>query len=88
MTRPYVNPEGMELKACNICGYCERFGCEHFAKSSPQTVILPKVRSRPNVELRMRSHVTRVLLAADGKRATGVLYVNERGEEMEQPARS
>lgn len=86
MTRPYVNPEGLELKACNICGYCERFGCEHFAKSSPQTVILPKARSRPNVELRMRSHVTKVLLAPDGKRATGVLYVDEDGQEVEQPA--
>jgi gluconate 2-dehydrogenase alpha chain len=86
MTAPYVNPEGMELMACNICGYCERFGCEHFAKSSPQTVILPKVRGRSNVEMRMRSHVTRVLLSPDGRRATGVLYVNDRGEEIEQPA--
>jgi gluconate 2-dehydrogenase alpha chain len=86
MTRDYTNPEGMALKACHICGYCERFGCEHYAKSSPQTVILPKALARPNVELRTRSHVTRVLLSPDGSRATGVLYIDETGAEVEQPA--
>lgn len=86
MTRAYTNPEGLSLKACHICGYCERFGCEHFAKSSPQTVILPKALGRPNVELRTRAHVTRVLLSADRSRATGVLYVDEAGDEIEQPA--
>jgi len=41
MSQPYTNPEGLKLKPCMFCGYCERFGCEHFAKSSPHTVVLP-----------------------------------------------
>jgi hypothetical protein len=48
MTRPYTNPEGLSLQACTICGFCERFGCEQFAKASPQTVILPRVFEQPN----------------------------------------
>ncbi|MGD9616548.1 MAG: GMC family oxidoreductase [Alphaproteobacteria bacterium] len=86
MTRPYTNPEGLSLQACNICGFCERFGCEHFAKASPQTVLLPKVLAQPNFELRTNAHVTRVLLDNTGRRATGVLYVNAQGQEFEQPA--
>lgn len=86
MTRAYTNPEGLALQPCNICGYCERFGCEHFAKSSPQVCILPKALALPNVELRTRSHVTRVLLDPQRARATGVIYVDASGREVEQPA--
>jgi gluconate 2-dehydrogenase alpha chain len=86
MTKPYTNFEGVSMQACTVCGFCERFGCEHFAKDSPQTTILPKVLSYPNVELRTRAHVTRVLLDSERKRATGVLYVDSAGQEVEQPA--
>ncbi len=86
MTRAYTNPEGLSMQPCSVCGYCERFGCEHFAKASPQTVLLPKVLGDSNFELRTRAHVTKVLLSSDRKRATGVLYIDERGEEIEQPA--
>jgi gluconate 2-dehydrogenase alpha chain len=86
MTRPYTNPEGLFLQPCNICGYCERFGCEHFAKASPQTVLLPKVLAQPNFELRTDAHVTKVLLDNTGRRATGVFYVDAQGNEFEQPA--
>ena len=41
MSQPYTNPYGQSLGACNFCGFCERFGCELFAKSSPQVCILP-----------------------------------------------
>jgi gluconate 2-dehydrogenase alpha chain len=74
------------MRACVICGFCERFGCEHFAKASPQTTILPKALSYPNFELRTRAHVTRVLLDRDRKRATAVRYVDGDGREVEQPA--
>lgn len=86
MTRPYTNFEGVSMRACVICGFCERFGCEHFAKASPQTTILPKALSYPNFELRTRAHVTRVLLDRDRKRATAVRYVDGDGREVEQPA--
>jgi gluconate 2-dehydrogenase alpha chain len=52
LSRPYTNPEGLQLNACVYCGFCERFGCEHFAKASPQTVILPVLLKNPNFELR------------------------------------
>lgn len=87
MTRPYTNPEGVRLEPCMVCGFCERFGCEHFAKSSPQTTILPVLLKQKNFELRAGAHVTRVNLTPDGKRATGVTYIDlATGQETEQPA--
>jgi gluconate 2-dehydrogenase alpha chain len=86
MTRAYRNLEGLELLPCMICGFCERFGCEHFAKSSPQTAILPATLKQPNFELRTRAHVTRVLLDGERRRATGVRYIDAAGREIEQPA--
>jgi gluconate 2-dehydrogenase alpha chain len=85
-SRPYTNPYGAQLGPCNFCGYCERFGCYMYAKSSPQTVILPALLQKPNFELRTRAHVVRVNLAADGKQATGVTYMDAQGREVEQPA--
>jgi gluconate 2-dehydrogenase alpha chain len=87
MTALYTNPEGLTMQPCMVCGFCERFGCEHFAKSSPQTMILPKLMASPNFELRTGSHVTRILLDSDRKRATGVRYIDiASGREIEQPA--
>jgi gluconate 2-dehydrogenase alpha chain len=86
MTRHYTNPEGAELKPCMYCGFCERFGCEHFAKASPETTILPAAMRSPNFELRTQSHVLRVDLDRERGRATGVIYVDARGREIEQPA--
>src|ERR1700676_5216582 len=48
LSQPYTNPEGMKLNACVFCWFCERFACEHFAKSTPQTVILPLLLANPN----------------------------------------
>ncbi len=86
MTREYTNPYGATLKPCNYCGYCERFACEHFAKSSAQLCVLPAALRNPNFELRPLCHVTRVNLSPDGKRATGVTYVDGQGRETVQPA--
>ncbi len=87
MTRAYTNPEGVRLEPCMVCGYCERFGCEHFAKSSPQTTLLPVVLQQKNFELRTGSHVTRVNLTSDGRHATGVTYIDlATGQETVQPA--
>jgi gluconate 2-dehydrogenase alpha chain len=86
MSRPYTNPEGITLNTCTFCGFCERFGCEHFAKSSPQTVLLPVLLKDPRFTLRTGCQVVRVNLDRSGKRATGVTYVDAQGREMEQPA--
>ena len=86
MSRPYTNPEGMTLNPCMYCGFCERFGCEHYAKASPQSVILPKLRQYSNFDLRVDSHVLRINLDSTKKKATGVNYVDSQGREYEQPA--
>jgi gluconate 2-dehydrogenase alpha chain len=87
LSQPYTNPEGMRLNTCTFCGYCERFACEHFAKSSPQTILLPVLLKDPNFELRTGCHVLRINVTDSGKAATGVTYVDARGQEIEQPAR-
>lgn len=85
-SRPYTNPYGARLGPCNLCGYCERFGCFMYSKASPQTTILPVLMRKPNFELRTHSHVTKINLDSSGKRATGVTYVDAQGQQVEQPA--
>jgi gluconate 2-dehydrogenase alpha chain len=86
LSRPYTNPEGLHLQACVFCGFCERYACEHFAKASPQTVILPALLSRSNYELRTNCEVLRINIDSTKKKATGVTYVDAAGAEYEQPA--
>jgi gluconate 2-dehydrogenase alpha chain len=86
LSQPYTNPEGMKLNACVFCGFCERFACEHFAKSTPQTVILPVLLANPNFELRTGCQVQRINLDSAKKHATGVTYIDAVGREFEQPA--
>lgn len=85
-SRPYTNPHGVRLGPCNLCGYCERFGCFMYSKASPQTTILPVLMRKPNFELRTNSHVLKINLDSTGKRATGVTYVDAQGQQVEQPA--
>lgn len=86
LSQPYTNPEGMKLSTCMFCGYCERYGCEHYAKASPQTILLPVLLKDQNFELRTQCQVLRVNLDSTGKKATGVTYVDGAGREFEQPA--
>lgn len=86
LSQPYTNPEGMKLNACVFCGFCERHACEHYAKSTPQTVILPVLLAYPNFELRTGCQVQRINLDSAKKRATGVTYIDAVGREYEQPA--
>ena len=85
MSRPYTNPEGLTLNTCTFCGYCERFGCEHFAKSSPQTVLLPKLLEDERFSLRTGCQILRINRKAN--HATGVTYADAKGEVFEQPAK-
>jgi gluconate 2-dehydrogenase alpha chain len=87
LSQPYTNPEGLTMNTCMFCGFCERFGCEHYAKSSPQTVLLPVLLKDKNFTLRTGAQVLRINLDSEKKKATGVTYVDARGREFEQPAR-
>ncbi len=83
----YVNEYGMQLGPCNYCGFCERYGCLNYSKSSPQTCILDALKRKPNFSYRTNSEVLRVEMAGDGKTATGVTYWDaEAEEEVFQPA--
>ncbi|MBV8361500.1 MAG: GMC family oxidoreductase [Deltaproteobacteria bacterium] len=86
LSRPYVNPLGVKLEQCVFCGFCERYACEHYAKASPQTTMLPVLLQRPNYELRCNCEVLRINLDSTRKKATGVTYVDDAGREFEQPA--
>jgi gluconate 2-dehydrogenase alpha chain len=82
----FTNPYGVRMGPCNLCGFCERFGCFLYSKASPQTSILPILAERSNLEVRTKAYVTRILRDGTGKKATGVLYVDGEGQEVEQPA--
>lgn len=83
----YVNEYGMQMGPCNFCGFCERFGCYQYSKSSPQTAILDALKQMPTFSYRTNSEVLRVELAPDGKTATGVTYFDDAAqEEVFQPA--
>lgn len=81
----YTNPDGIKRLPCLYCGFCERFGCEYGAKADPVVTVIPIAKQTGNFDLRPYSQVRRVLY--DGKKVSGVLYVNPlTGEEFEQPA--
>jgi gluconate 2-dehydrogenase alpha chain len=86
LSRPYTNPEGLRMNTCMFCGFCERYGCEHYAKSSPQTVLLPVLTKDKNFTLRTQCQVLRINLDPSKKRATGVTYADASGREFEQRA--
>lgn len=82
----YVNPYGMQLGPCSFCGFCDRFGCFNYSKSSPQTCILDALKRKPNFEYRANAEVLRVELSHDHRTAVGVTYVTAGGKKVFQPA--
>ncbi len=86
LSTAYTNTYGVRMGPCTYCGFCERFGCANYSKSSPQTCVLPALVRQPGFEARTLCEVTKVNLTPDGKHATGVTYVDAQGQEWEQPA--
>ena len=72
----YTNPYGVRLGPCNMCGFCERFGCFLYSKASPQTTILPILANRENLEVRTGAYVTKILRDKTRAMATGVAYID------------
>jgi len=85
LTQSYTDPFGTIRSGCLYCGHCTRYGCEVDAKSSPQTTHIPAALATGRYEIRPNCHVLRINVGADGL-ATGVTYVDEHGQEQEQPA--
>jgi len=86
MSRPYTNPLGVQMGPCTYCGFCEKFGCGNYSKSSAETTILPVLLAKPNFTLKTSCEVLKINLAPDGKTATGVTFVDAAGADYEQPA--
>jgi len=88
LSEAYTNPDGVSRSACFYCGFCERFGCMVGAKAQPTNTLLPLIQQRKNISIRNGASVRRVIYGASGsgKRARGVTYLDEKGEEFFQPA--
>ena len=86
MSKAYVNPLGIAMGECTYCGYCERFACGNYSKSSPQTCILPVLMKKLNFSVQANCEVLKINLHPDGKTAKSVTYVDTSGVEYEQPA--
>jgi gluconate 2-dehydrogenase alpha chain len=86
LSQAYTNPLGVRLGPCTYCGFCERFGCGNYSKASPQTTVLPVLMRRRNFTALTNCEVLSISMTRDGKRATGVSYVDSSGEVFEQPA--
>jgi gluconate 2-dehydrogenase alpha chain len=88
LSKPYTNPDGISRSACLYCGFCERFGCMVGAKAQPTNTLLPLIQERKNISIRSGASVRHVIYgtAGGGKRAQGVSYFDDKGEEVFQPA--
>ncbi|WP_431029960.1 GMC family oxidoreductase [Lysinibacillus sp. LZ02] len=85
LSQAYTNPDGQTINACQYCGFCERFGCEYGAKSSPEITVIPTALATGNYEVRFNANVVEIL--TQGDKATGVRYMDvQTGEEFIQPA--
>jgi gluconate 2-dehydrogenase alpha chain len=81
----YTTPDGSKLNPCQYCGYCERFGCEYDAKSTPTNTVIPVALKTGNFDLRCNCNVVEILKKGD--KVTGVKYINTLTlEEFIQPA--
>src|SRR5262249_5573172 len=63
---------------CNSCGFCSGYGCPILARGGAAVSFL-HAALRAGARLRSRCFVHRVEVSADGRRATGVAYLDERG---------
>lgn len=85
LSEPYENPDGQQINACQYCGFCERFGCEYGAKTSPEITVVPVARETGNYEIKFNANVVEIL--KEGDKVTGVRYFDTvTFEEFIQPA--
>ncbi|KQR81668.1 GMC family oxidoreductase [Burkholderia sp. Leaf177] len=86
VSQPYTNQYGCQMGPCNFCGFCSGFACYNYSKASPNVNILPALKQVPLFELRSNCNVLRINLDSSKKKATGVTYVDIKGNTVEQPA--
>jgi choline dehydrogenase-like flavoprotein len=81
LSQPYRGRGG-----CAHCGMCELFGCEMKAKSSTLVSVIPIAEKTGHCEIRPNSYVRKIETDAHG-RATGVIYFDEKKQEVLQRAK-
>lgn len=85
LSEAYVNPDGASIAQCQYCGFCERFGCEYGAKSSPEVTVIPTAMKTGKYDVQFHANVIEIMKS--GNKVTGVKYVDtQSGEEFIQPA--
>jgi choline dehydrogenase-like flavoprotein len=73
--------------ACTHCGFCEGFGCEVGAKSSTLATVIRVAEKTGLCEIRPGSYVRKIETDKSG-RATGVIYFDEKKNEIFQKAKA
>jgi choline dehydrogenase-like flavoprotein len=73
--------------ACAHCGFCQGFGCEMGAKSSPLPTMVPQAVETGRCEIRPHSYVRKIELDAKG-RAIGAIYFDKDRKENLQRAKA
>ena len=73
--------------ACTHCGFCESFGCEVGAKSSTLATVIRVAEKTGRCEIRQGSYVRKIETDKSG-RATGVIYFDEKKNEIFQKAKA
>jgi gluconate 2-dehydrogenase alpha chain len=81
----YKNPDGISRPGCQYCGYCMLYGCMIGAKAQPTNLLLPILHRKESFTLRNDCWVRRIV-HREGQ-AEGVTYMDEKGEEVLQPAK-
>ena len=86
MTRDYMNLYKVMMGECQRGGFCSSHACAAGAKANPLTAVLPALLKKDNFEMRPLCNVIKVNKDSTGKQATGVTYIDARGQTVEQPA--
>ncbi|MBN9428786.1 MAG: GMC family oxidoreductase [Burkholderiales bacterium] len=86
MTQDYRNLYRNMLSECQMGGFCSSYVCAHGAKATPLSAVMPALYKKNNFELRSQCNVIKVTTDSTGKQATGVIYIDPRGQEIYQPA--
>ncbi|HVG08061.1 MAG TPA: GMC family oxidoreductase [Thermoanaerobaculia bacterium] len=80
-SRPYQG-----RPACTYCRSCAGYGCAVGARGSTQAALLPRAEETGRCEIRSGAMVREITMGRDG-RATGCIYLDEAGDEIEVHAR-
>src|SRR5581483_1369514 len=73
--------------ACIHCGFCEYYGCEVGAKSSTLASVIRVAEATGRCEIRPLSYVRKIEVDKNG-RAVGVIYFDDKKQEILQRARA